>query len=153
MKWSKTIQTRDHVKIISLPCLGRNPVCPYAALKALYHFYNPAANEPLFQYKYTVGWKVLIDSKIRKTLSLINKKLHLSPLFSPFLLSGVQVPLWLLMQMFLFKKLRFRAPGRWIVCGGTFRMIPLVRLKSSLLFSKCYIRKNKCSICWVWGFQ
>ena len=76
VKWSKTIQTRDHVKIISLPCLGRNPVCPYAALKALYHFYNPFANEPLFQYKYSVGWKVLLDSKIRKTLSFINKKLH-----------------------------------------------------------------------------
>ena len=84
VKWSKTIQTRDHVKIISLPCLGRNPICPYAALKALYHFYNPSANEPLFQYKYMVGWKVLIDSKIRKTLSLINKKLHLSPHFFTF---------------------------------------------------------------------
>ena len=84
VKWSKTIQTRDQVKIISLPCLGRNPVCPYAALNALYHFYNPAANEPLFQFTYPIGWKVWIDSKIRKTLSLINKKLHLSPQFFTF---------------------------------------------------------------------
>ena len=83
-KWSKTIQTRDQVKIISLPCLGRNPVCPYAVLKALYHFYNPASNPPLFQFKYPIGWKVLIDSKIRKTLSLINKKLHLSSQFFTF---------------------------------------------------------------------
>ena len=84
VKWSKTIQTRDHVKVISLPHLARNPVCPYVALKSLHKLYNPAANEPLFQYKYSVGWKVLIDSKVRKTLSLINKKLHLSPHFFTF---------------------------------------------------------------------
>ena len=84
VKWSKTIQTRDQVKIISLPHLASSPLCPYRALKALYKLYNPSGSDPLFQYKYSSAWKVLIDSKIRKTLSLINKKLHCSPHFFTF---------------------------------------------------------------------
>ena len=84
LKWSKTIQTRDQVKVITLPRLPKNPLCPYRALKALFKLYNPGTNDPLFQYKYSVSWKVLIDSKIRKTLSLINTKLHLSPHFFTF---------------------------------------------------------------------
>ena len=82
LKWSKTIQTRDHVKVISLPRLGSSPICPYRGLKSLYQLYNPSGNQPLFQYKYAMGWKVLIDSKIRKTLSLINK--NIEPLTSFF---------------------------------------------------------------------
>ena len=46
--------------------------------------YSPSENEPLFQYKYSVEWKVLIDSKIRKTLSLINAKLLFPPHFFTF---------------------------------------------------------------------
>ena len=84
VKWSKTIQTRDHIKVITLPRLVGNALCPYMALKALFKLYNPSQNAPLFQYKYSRDWKVLIDSKIRKVLSLINKKLHLSPHFFTF---------------------------------------------------------------------
>ena len=84
LKWSKTIQTRDQVKVISLPRLGSNPLCPYRALKFLFHWYNPCNNDPLFQFQYASGWKVLIDSKIRKTLSLINQKLGLAPHFFTF---------------------------------------------------------------------
>ena len=84
VKWSKTIQTRDQVKVISLPSLGRNPICSYRALKLLYQLYNQSENQPLFQYKYVAGWMVLINSIIRKTLSLINQKLNLSPHFFTF---------------------------------------------------------------------
>ena len=116
VKWSKTIQTRDQVKVITLPRLAKNPLCPYRALKAIFKLYNPSQNDPLFQFKYSSAWKVLIDSKIRKILSLIIKNYTCHLIFSPSMLSGVQVPLWLSMPMFLFKKLRFRAPGRRIVC-------------------------------------
>ena len=84
LKWSKTIQTRDQVKVISLPRLGSSHLCPFRALKFLFHWYNPCNDDPLFQFQYPSGWKVLIDSKIRKTLSLINQKLGLSPHFFTF---------------------------------------------------------------------
>ena len=84
LKWSKTIQTRDQFKVISLPRLGKSPLCPYRALKTLFHWYKPSKNDLLFQFQYPSGWKVLIDSKIRKTLSLINQKLDLSPHFFTF---------------------------------------------------------------------
>ena len=84
VKWTKTLQTHDQIKIISLPNLGKSPLCPYHALKKIIPLYNPSENEPLFQYKYPSGWKVLIDAKIRKTLSLINLKLQFPPHFFIF---------------------------------------------------------------------
>ena len=70
VKWTKTLQTHDQIK---------SRLCPYHALKAVLAMYNPSENEPLFQYKYACGWKPLTDSKIRKTLSLINVKLQFPP--------------------------------------------------------------------------
>ena len=84
VKWAKTLQTHDQIKIISLPNLGKSPLCPYHALKKLFTIYNPSKNQPLFQYRYAAGWNPLIDSKIRKTLSLINVKLHFPPHFFTF---------------------------------------------------------------------
>ena len=84
VKWTKTLQTHDQIKLISLPNLGKSPLCLYHALKRVLAMYNPSKNEPLFQYKYPSGWKVLIDSKIRKTLSLINLKLQFPPHFFTF---------------------------------------------------------------------
>ena len=84
VKRTKTLQTHDQIKVISLPKLGKTPLCPYYALKKVLAMYNPSENEPLFQYKYASGWKVLIDSKIRKTLSLINLKLRFPPHFFTF---------------------------------------------------------------------
>ena len=66
IKWSKTLQSRDKIKIITLPSHGRAAICPLCAFKK---------------------WQVFIDSKVRKTLSLINSRVRLhSPLFHlPFL--------------------------------------------------------------------
>ena len=142
VKWSKTIQTRDHIKVITLPRLVGNALCPYMALKALFKLYNPSQNAPLFQYKYSRDWKVLIDSKIRKVLSLINKKLHLSPHFFTFhafrrsgasLAFNANVPIQ-----------EIKVQGTWTsdCYGGTFTMTLLVRLKSPLLFKKCFKNHN-----------
>ena len=70
--------------IISLPNLVKSPLCPYNAFKRVLAMYHPSENEPLFQYQYHSGWKVLIDSKIRKTLSLINLKLQFPSHFFTF---------------------------------------------------------------------
>ena len=37
IKWSKTFQTRDKVKRVTLPKLKNSSICPFAALKALFH--------------------------------------------------------------------------------------------------------------------
>ena len=84
LKWSKTIQSRDKVKIISLPGLGKAKICPIKAIKKLLTMYFPEKNQPLFQYKYPSGWKVLIDSKVRKTLSYLNTKLGYPPHYFTF---------------------------------------------------------------------
>ena len=84
LKWSKTIQSCDKVKLISLPKLGRAAICPVRALSKMLKMYSPWANGPLFQFKYKSGWKVLIDSKVRKTLSLLNVKMGYSPHYFTF---------------------------------------------------------------------
>ena len=55
VKLTKTLQTHDQIKIISLPNLGKSPFCPYHALKRVLAMYNPSENEPLFQHKYPSG--------------------------------------------------------------------------------------------------
>ena len=42
VKWTKTLQTHDQIKIISLPNLGKSPLCPYHALKRVLTMYNPS---------------------------------------------------------------------------------------------------------------
>ena len=44
LKWSKTIQSRDKVKIISLPGLGKAKICPIKAMKKLLTMYFPVKN-------------------------------------------------------------------------------------------------------------
>ena len=41
IKWSKTIQSRDKVKLISLPKLGRAAICPVRALSKMLKMYSP----------------------------------------------------------------------------------------------------------------
>ena len=40
LKWSKTIQLRDKVKLISLPKLGRAAICPVRALSKMLKMYS-----------------------------------------------------------------------------------------------------------------
>ena len=79
IKWSKTIQNRDRVKIIDLPFLGHSHLCPIMALKVLLSIIPPGNNSPLFQVKSHGKWCPLTDSKVRYHLKLVLKKLGLSP--------------------------------------------------------------------------
>ena len=73
IKWSKTVQSRDRLHVITIPKLKASLICPYRALKKLFKLYAPFGNQPLFQVQ--VNSHLVTDSKIRKCLS----KLGLDP--------------------------------------------------------------------------
>ena len=84
IKWSKTIQTRDVVQVVSLPKLKNKLICPFRALKALSSLYPMSADNSAFQVKMQLGWQPITDSKIRKCLKSINMTLGLNPHFYTF---------------------------------------------------------------------
>ena len=77
IKWSKTLQTRNVVKILKVPFLGSNPICPVTAIKNLLAITPGSKNEPLVQYKTLKGWVPLTDTQIRCHFHLILKRLNL----------------------------------------------------------------------------
>ena len=77
IKWTKTLQSRDAVKIIKIPSLGSNAICPVKAVKNLLHITPGHRNDPLFQYKTPKGWFPLTDNQVRSHFKLILRKLGL----------------------------------------------------------------------------
>ena len=69
------MQTRDKFHVVSLPRLKSPLLCPYRALKRLFLTYSPSSNQPLFQIQTKTGYRVFIDSTIRKILARLNTKL------------------------------------------------------------------------------
>ena len=57
LKWSKTIQTRDQVKLITLPRLDSD-ICPFMALRCMLQVFTPADMDPLFQCSTSKGTQV-----------------------------------------------------------------------------------------------
>ena len=78
IKWSKTIQTRNVVKILKIPQLGSNPICPVKATKNLMAITPGSNNHPLFQFKSSKGWVPLTDTQVRRNFRIILQKLNLS---------------------------------------------------------------------------
>ena len=80
LKWSKTMQTRDKVHIFTLPLLHPSPLCPvYPSLKRALAHYKPPPEHPLFQVRIKDGYRVVTESRLRKTLSKLNVKLGFEP--------------------------------------------------------------------------
>ena len=77
IKWSKTIQAKNAVKILKIPDLGANPICPVHAIRNAMSITPGANNSPLFQYKSNSQWQPLTDSQVRRHFALILKKLNL----------------------------------------------------------------------------
>ena len=75
LKWSKTLQSRNVVKVLKIPSLGSNPICPVNAIKNLLSI-TPGIS-PLFQYKMSTQWVPLTDTKIRRHFNNILRKLNL----------------------------------------------------------------------------
>ena len=69
IKWSKTLQRKNAIKMIKLPSQGSNPLCPVAALEKLLQMSPGDANAPLFQIKQNNNWIPLIDTEARRNLS------------------------------------------------------------------------------------
>ena len=84
IKWSKTLQTRDKVQCVTLPKLQDSAICPFRALKALFHLYPMSPHTSLFQLQTTLGSNPLTDSRVRKTLKILNSILGLHPSFFTF---------------------------------------------------------------------
>ena len=78
IKWSKTIQTRDRVHLLSLPRILGSNLCPYKACRSALKLYSPANHDPLFQFPVADKWQVLTDTRIRKCLSKINLRMGLT---------------------------------------------------------------------------
>ena len=53
LKWFKTIQCKNEIKLIHVPRIPRFPICPVAALSNLLALTPSGANRPPFQYKLT----------------------------------------------------------------------------------------------------
>ena len=67
IKWRKTMQMRDTVKILKLPALHNSPLCPVQALKNVFLLSPGNQDTPLFQVKNDrAQWVPLTDTKTRR---------------------------------------------------------------------------------------
>ena len=49
IKWSKTLQNKDKIKVLKVPTLGTTPLCPVAALKKYFLLLLDQAIPPCFK--------------------------------------------------------------------------------------------------------
>ena len=77
VKWTKTIQDKKSVKILKIPSLGANPICPVKAVKNILKITPGSNNSPLFQYKASTKWLPLTDSQVRCHFKSLLVKLNL----------------------------------------------------------------------------
>ena len=91
IKWSKTLQSKNQVRLLKIPSLTNSPLCPVSALKTLLLITPHGDNNPLFQIKYKQKWVPVTDSRLRRALAaiLLSLQLHNSKLtFHSFRRSG-----------------------------------------------------------------
>ena len=146
IKWSKTIQTRDVVQVVSLPKLKNKLICPFQALKALESLYPMSVDQCAFQVKMQSGWQPIMDSKVRKSLKSIKMTLGLYPhfyTFHSFRRSGQPSPI---MHISLFNRSSAMALGLPSVSGNIYRLTTL--LVRALLSHMLLPSMHKCSYCW-----
>ena len=78
VKWSKTMQTRDSVKILKLPALSHSPLCPVMAVKNLLMLTPGHQDTPLFQIKNAKAqWVPLTDTQVRRHFTQVLNRLGL----------------------------------------------------------------------------
>ena len=77
LKWSKTLQSKDTVKLMKISSLIANPICPVMAIKSLLSITPGSKNAPLFQFKTSQGWVPLTDTKVRCHFKMILNRLQL----------------------------------------------------------------------------
>ena len=77
LKWSKTLQMNNSVRLLKIPHLGSSVICPVKALKNLLSLTPRGPNKPLFQIKLKHEWVPLPDTRLRKQFSTILSRLQL----------------------------------------------------------------------------
>ena len=78
VKWSKTMQSNNQVKLISIPAISRSRLCPVSAISNLLSITPKGRNLPLFQVKNAGNWVPLTDTGVRRHFSLILQRLDLA---------------------------------------------------------------------------
>ena len=71
VKWSKTMQYNNQMKLITIPAITRSKLCPVSAISNLLCLTPRGANLPLFQVKNAGNWVPLTNSRVRRHFSLI----------------------------------------------------------------------------------
>ena len=84
IKWSNTIQTRVKFQCVTLPMFHDSVICQFKVLKALFHLYPMSPQTSLFQLQTTSSSNPLTDSRVQKTLKILNSNLGLYPSFFTF---------------------------------------------------------------------
>ena len=77
VKWSKTMQNNNEVKLISVNRIAGSPLCPVCAIPNLLALSPKGSNLPLFQFKQNSNWVPLTDIKVRRHFSSILSRLDL----------------------------------------------------------------------------
>ena len=77
IKWSKTLQFNNQVKLLHIPVLN-NHLCPVTAIRNVMALSPQGSNVPLFQYKTHLGWAPVTDNQVRANLRNILLSLNLS---------------------------------------------------------------------------
>ena len=119
LKWSKTLQMNNSVRLLKIPHLGLSPICPVKALKTVLSLTPIGPNKPLFQVKFKHDWVPLSDTRLRKQFATILARINCTSQPSHSTHFDVQVPPGPSMLRFLCRIYRAMAPGRRSVCGHT----------------------------------
>ena len=80
IKWTKTLQFNNQIRLITLPRLN-NVICPYTAIQQCVALVPGDKNSPLLQFKNKESWSPLTDTQVRRhlrnILQLLNKPKNL----------------------------------------------------------------------------
>ena len=77
LKWSKTLQMNNSVRLLKIPHLGSSAICPVKALKTVLSLTPIGPNKPLLQVKLKHDWVPLSDTRLRKQFATILARLKL----------------------------------------------------------------------------
>ena len=78
VKWSKTMQNNNQIKLITVPRILNSPICPVHAVSNLLTLTPRGPNLPLVQVKYNQEWVPLTDTWVRRHFTQILSRLNLA---------------------------------------------------------------------------
>ena len=67
MKWSRTMQNNNQIKLLTVPRIYNFPICPVCPISNLVALTLMGASAPLFRIKYQQEWIPLTDTMLADT--------------------------------------------------------------------------------------